>query len=101
MSAAVLFEPLSIDAALAEMGALLDQLVASELPRTDTELADAVEGLAAVQARLGEFQLRLARAAEQSRVAERAGASGADAWLAHLTGTSRGRMAGGLWLARM
>ena len=87
-----------MSAALTEIEHLVDRLT---VPDTDWELAEAVVGVAALQARLGELQLRLARAAEQSRAAERSGASGADAWLARLTGTSRGRMAGGLWLARM
>lgn len=102
MSAALALEPFGVRHAVAELMAVMDQLPGADLSSLDdADLAEAVEGIAAVQARLGELQLRVARAAEQSRVAERAAASGTDAWLARLTGTSRGRMAGGLWLARM
>ena len=121
MSAAPTHEPLEpleqpplarVDAVLGAVSEALDELPQAEFSaqgwtaqgwtaQDDARLAARIERLAAVQARLGELQLRLARVAEQTRVADRSAATGPDAWLARLTGSSRSRMASGLWLARM
>jgi hypothetical protein len=54
-----------------------------------------------VERQLRELRLRSARAAKLSRAAAADASTGADAWLARLTGTTSAVMRGGLWLARM
>ena len=83
------------------VSAALAELPVGALPPGDP---DAVAGLVAEAARVErqvrELRLRLARAAEESRAAEADASSGADAWLARLTGSTAAVMRGGLWLAR-
>ena len=50
--------------------------------------------------RLVGLRLRLVRVADEQREADKVAASGTDAWLAALTGSSRATMAGGVWLSR-
>ncbi len=55
---------------------------------------------ARLERRLRELRLRLGRCAERSRAQEADGATGADAWLSRLTGSTASVVRGGLWLAR-
>jgi hypothetical protein len=80
----------------------LDQAPAGPIPAADPHVLEVVVVEASrVERQLRELRLRLARAAEQSRAAEADASTGADAWLARLTGTTSAVMRGGLWLARM
>ena len=51
--------------------------------------------------RVAAFNLGLLAEVDRRRLAKRLGATGTDAWAASLTGSTRGVMAGGLWLARL
>jgi hypothetical protein len=80
----------------------LDQAPAGPIPSADPEVLEVIVVEAVrVERQLRELRLRLARAAELSRAAEADASTGADAWLARLTGTTSAVMRGGLWLARM
>ncbi len=68
---------------------------------SDEELARAVERSSVLENQVGAFTLTLLAEAERRRLAKRLGATGTDAWAAGLTGTTRGVMAGGIWLARL
>ncbi len=63
----------------------------------DSLIGDVVEQ----ERRLAELRLRLMQVAAEQREADKVAASGTDAWLSALTGSSRVAMAGGLWLARL
>ena len=91
-----------VAACLEAVGEALEHLPAGPIPSGDVEVLEAVVIEAArVERQLGELRLRLARAAELSRAADSDASSGADTWLARLTGSSAAVMRGGLWLARM
>ena len=87
---------------LEAIGAALDRAPAGPIPASDVEVLEVVVTEAArVERQLAELRLRLARAAEESRAADRDAASDAGAWLARLTGSTAAVMRGGLWLARL
>lgn len=65
------------------------------------ELGEAVAQVAELEAQLGSLRLQLLAEADAKRVAEETGDTGTDAWAARLTGTTRGVMAGGIWLATL
>ncbi|MGA8246815.1 MAG: DUF222 domain-containing protein [Nocardioides sp.] len=68
----------------------------------DTEaLGEAVAALARVESRAAELRLAVSAEADRRRVVEETAETGTDAWLARLTGSTRERAAGGLWLARL
>jgi hypothetical protein len=64
------------------------------------ELADGLSECALLESQTAALRLRLLAEADERRVAEALGHTGTDAWAARLTGTTRGVMAGGIWLAR-
>ena len=68
---------------------------------SDEELTRSVGDVSVLENQVGAFKLGLLAEAERRRLAKRLGATGTDAWAAQLTGTTRGVMAGGLWLARL
>jgi hypothetical protein len=68
---------------------------------SDDELTRAVEGSSVLVNQVAAFNLALLAEADRRRLAKRLGATGTDAWAATLTGTTRGVMAGGIWLARL
>src|SRR5680860_454660 len=68
---------------------------------TDDQLAEAVSDLTALESQVTATKLRVLSEAQLRRVAEETGDTGTDAWAARLTGTTRGVMAGGIWLARL
>src|SRR6478735_1657536 len=91
-----------VAACLEVMADALDRVPDGPIPSVDGEVLEVVVVEAAkVERQLGELRLRLARAAETGRAEEADASSGADAWLARLTGSTRAGMRGGLWLARM
>jgi hypothetical protein len=65
------------------------------------ELVEAVERASVLENQVAALKLGLLAEAERRALAKRLGATGTDAWAGGLTGTSRGVMAGGLWLARL
>lgn len=65
------------------------------------ELGEAVAELAALEAQVVSLKLALLGEADERRVAEETADTDTDAWAARLTGTTRGVMAGGIWLARL
>ena len=72
------------------------------LPQSDAHALEVVvEETTRLERKLGEFRLRVSRAAEESRAAVSTGATDTGAWLARLTGSSAAVMRGGLWLGRM
>jgi hypothetical protein len=78
-------------------------LGAGEIPCSrigDDELADAISEVAVLESQAAALKLRLLAEADQRKVAKQLGATGTDAWAAALTGTTRGVVAGGIWLAR-
>lgn len=79
----------------------LDSLPVGPLSGRGGSVGRLLEEVVAAETRLAELRLRLMRVAEAEDEAAKVAASGTDAWLAQLTGTSRAVMAGGLWLARM
>lgn len=83
------------------MSVALAGLPSGPLPPGDPDgVAGLVLEVARVERQVRELRLRLARAAEDSRVTEADASSGTDAWLAQLTGSTAAVMRGGLWLAR-
>ena len=70
-------------------------------PAGAAALEEMVVRVAQVERQVRELRLRLARTAEQSRAQEADGATGADAWLARLTGSTPAVVRGGLRLARL
>jgi hypothetical protein len=78
----------------------LDSLPQGPLPGDGDPVDWLIEEVVEQERRLAELRLRLMQVAEEQREADQVAASGTDAWLAALTGTSRAVMAGGLWLAR-
>lgn len=78
----------------------LDALPQGRLPSDGDPVESLIEAVVEQERRLGELRLRLVRVADEQREADTVAASGTDAWLAALTGTSRATTAGGLWLAK-
>ncbi len=68
---------------------------------SDEELAASVADASVLENQVGAVKLALLAEVDRRRLAKRLGATGTDAWAASLTGTTRGVMAGGLWLARL
>ena len=90
----------TVRACVSSVAAVLDGLPEGDLPGDGHGVDSLIVDVVAVRRRLDELHLRLARVADQQAEAAKVAASGTDAWLAALTGTSRGVAAGGLWLAR-
>jgi hypothetical protein len=91
-----------VAACLEAVGEALASAPSGPLPTGDAEtLAVLVTEATRGERMLRELRLRLARAAEESRVADSDASSGTDAWLAKLIGSNAAVMRGGLWLARM
>jgi len=67
----------------------------------DGEVAEAIAGLAALQAQVESWRLALEVEADARALAEREAATGTDAWVAALTGSTREVAAGGIRLARL
>jgi hypothetical protein len=65
------------------------------------ELGEAVAELAALKAQVTALEMAVLAEADARRVADDTGETGTDAWAARLTGTTRGVMSGGLWIARL
>jgi hypothetical protein len=65
------------------------------------EPAEGVAELAALESQVAALRLALLAEADQRHVAEQTADTGTDAWAARLTGSTRGVVAGGLWLARL
>ncbi|HSE10408.1 MAG TPA: DUF222 domain-containing protein [Nocardioidaceae bacterium] len=65
------------------------------------ELGEAVAELAALEAQVAALRLAMLAEADARDVAEQTGDTGTDAWAARLTGSTRGVMAGGIWLAKL
>ena len=68
---------------------------------SDDELMVSVEDSSVLENQVGAVKLALLAEVDRRRLAKRLGATGTDAWAASLTGTTRGVMAGGVWLARL
>ena len=80
-----------VAACLEVMADALDRVPDGPIPSADTEVLEVVVVEAAkIERQLGELRLRLARAAETGRAEETDASSGADAWLARLTGSTAG-----------
>ena len=67
----------------------------------DGEVAEAIAGLAALQAQVESWRLALEVEADARALAAREAATGTDAWVAALTGSTREVAAGGIRLARL
>ena len=67
----------------------------------DGEVAEAIAALAALEAQAEAWRLALEVEADRRALAERDAATGTDAWVAALTGSTREAAAGGLWVARL
>ena len=67
---------------------------------SDGEGAEAIAGLAGLQAQVEAWRLALEVEADERALAARDAATGTDAWVAALTGSTREVAAGGIWLAR-
>jgi len=65
------------------------------------ELAGLVSELAGLEAQVAALKLDLVAEADRRNLAEDTAAADTGAWAAGLTGTTRGVMSGGLWLARL
>jgi hypothetical protein len=78
----------------------LDALPQGPLPADGDAVDCLLEEVVEQERRLAELRLRLMQVADEQREADKLAASGTDAWLSALTGSSRAVMAGGLWLAR-
>jgi hypothetical protein len=91
----------AVAAGLGSIGEALDSLPEGPLPADGVPVGGLIEEAVAAEARLAELRLRLVRVAEEQDEAAKVAASGTDAWLAQLTGSSRAATARGLWLARM
>ena len=65
------------------------------------ELPVALSEVAVLEVKVAAFKLDLLAEADRRQVAEETGDTGTDAWAAKLTGTTRGVMNGGIWLARL
>lgn len=65
------------------------------------EVSEGLAELVALEAQATELRLRLLAEADRRELADQEAATDTAAWAAKLTGTTRGVMAGGLWLARL
>jgi hypothetical protein len=65
------------------------------------ELPDVLSELAVLEARVGAIKLDVLAEADRRQIADQTGDTGTDAWAAKLTGTTRGVMSGGIWLANL
>lgn len=65
------------------------------------ELPDVLSELAVLEARVGALKLDVLAEADRRQIADQTGDTGTDAWAAKLTGTTRGVMSGGIWLANL
>jgi hypothetical protein len=68
---------------------------------TDAEVAEGISGLVALESQVEAWRLALAAEADARALAGQEAATGTDAWLATLTGSTREVAAGGLWIARL
>ncbi|GAB3656291.1 hypothetical protein GCM10027596_10330 [Nocardioides korecus] len=92
----------AVASCLDAVDAALKDLPGGALPSAGAgAVEDLVVQVAQAERQLRELRLRLARTAEQSRAQEVDGATGADAWLARLTGSTPAVVRGGLRLARL
>lgn len=67
----------------------------------DVALADALSGVSVLESQVAALKLEILAEADRREVADGTGDTGTDAWAAKLTGTTRGVMAGGIWLANL
>jgi len=67
----------------------------------DAELEDLVRAVSVLEAQVSFLKVRALGESERRHIASTTGATGTDAWAAALTGSMRGVMAGGIWLARL
>ncbi len=65
------------------------------------ELPEVLSELAVLEARVGALKLDVLAEADRRQIADETGDTGTDAWAAKLTGTTRGVMSGGIWLANL
>ncbi len=65
------------------------------------ELPRLLSDLTSLESQVAALKLSVLAEADRRRVADEAAATGTPAWAAQLTGTTRGVMAGGLWLAAL
>jgi hypothetical protein len=65
------------------------------------ELSEAVAELAALESQVASLRLAMLAEADERRIAQETADTDTDAWAARLTGSTRGVMAGGIWLARL
>ena len=82
-----------------DAAAAADALPLDAVP--DDELARSLRDVVQLESRLRALRLKVLRETEVRRLAEETAATDTAAWAAGLTGTTRGVMSGGLWLARM
>ena len=65
------------------------------------ELSESLAGLVALESQVAALKLSVLAEVDRRRVADATGDTDTAAWAAKLTGTTRGVMAGGIWLARL
>jgi hypothetical protein len=63
------------------------------------ELGDCLAALVSLESRVAALRLEVLGEADRRALAEEAADTGTDAWASRLTGTTRGVMSGGIWLA--
>lgn len=96
----VVEESLASQVAAARAG--VDSAAASSLRCLSTAaLTEAVSDLSGLESAVAALKLGALAEADRRRVAEETADTGTDAWAARLTGTTRGVMAGGIWLATL
>src|ERR1700754_883225 len=91
---------------LAELVARVEECLATaaSIPTEgldDEGLGAAVAALARIESRAASLRMGLSAEADRRRVAEQTAETGADAWVARLTGAGREAAAGGLRIARL
>lgn len=98
-------QPLPVPPLLAAVGAArmaVRDAVSAGLARVgDDELASSLSELTGLISQAESLRTEVLDEAQRRRLADRAAATGTDAWAAALTGEKRTAMAGGLWLARV
>ena len=67
----------------------------------EVEVIESLSGLVALESQVAALRLAMLGEADGRRVAEATGDTDTAAWAAKLTGTTRGVMAGGIWLAHL
>jgi hypothetical protein len=65
------------------------------------ELPEVLSELAILESRVAALKLDVLAEADRRQIADQTGDTGTDAWAAKLTGTTRGVMSGGIWLANL